>query len=99
MLSAVNSVPITIVADDLGFSSIELNKVLNRLGVQYKVGGKWCLYQNHRGKGYTENITHHYTKANGETGSKVQMYWTQAGRKFIHDIIRDKQIIPKSKRK
>lgn len=99
VLSATNAVPVSIVADDMWFSAIELNKVLNDLNVQYKVAGKWCLRQAYRGNGYTENITHYYTRSNGESGSKVQMHWTQTGRKFIHDIIRDNQIIPKSRRK
>ena len=37
-----------------------LNQKLYDLGVQYKQGDVWLLYQKHAGNGYTQSKTHQY---------------------------------------
>ena len=35
-----------------------MNKLLHELGVQYKMGNTWLLYQDYADQGYTQSKTH-----------------------------------------
>lgn len=72
----------TQIAKDFGMSGQALNALLHDLGVQYKQNGQWLLYAKYQGKGYARSVQPDkpYTKSTTK--------WTQAGKKFIHDILR-----------
>ena len=72
----------TQIAKDFGMAGQGLNALLHELGVQYKQNGQWLLYAKYQGKGYTESYQADIPHA------KPQTRWTQAGKKFIHDILR-----------
>ena len=72
----------TQIAKDFGMAGQGLNALLHDLGVQYKQNGQWLLYAKYQGKGYTESYQADIPNA------KPQTRWTQAGKKFIHDILR-----------
>ena len=72
----------TQIAKDFGMAGQGLNALLHDLGVQYKQNGQWLLYAKYQGKGYTESYQADIPHA------KPQTRWTQAGKKFIHDILR-----------
>jgi phage antirepressor YoqD-like protein len=79
------------IAKDYGLSAVKLNKILHELGVQYKQGDCWLLYQKHADKGYTQSKTH----ALDAEWSRLHTYWTQKGRLFIYDILKnEKGILP-----
>lgn len=82
------------IAKDYGKSATAFNKLLNELGVQYKQGKIWLLYQKHSNKGYTSTKTHVYSKAGGEVGTAVHTYWTQKGRLFIYDLLKNEGVLP-----
>ena len=63
-----------------------LNKLLCELGVQYKQGGVWLLYQKYADKGYTQSKT----IALPENITKMHTNWTQKGRLFIYDLLKNK---------
>jgi phage antirepressor YoqD-like protein len=46
-------VPISKIAKDYGMSGKAFNKLLHELGVQYKMGDTWLLYQQYADQGYT----------------------------------------------
>ena len=46
------------IAKDYGKSAIWLNNKLHELGIQFKQGDTWLLYQKHADKGYTQSTTH-----------------------------------------
>lgn len=73
----------TQIAKDFGMAGQGLNTLLHDLGVQYKQNGQWLLYAKYQGKGYTESYQADIPHA------KPQTRWTQAGKKFIHDILRE----------
>ena len=73
----------TQIAKDFGMAGQGLNALLHDLGVQYKQNGQWLLYAKYQGKGYTESYQADIPHA------KPQTRWTQAGKKFIHDILRE----------
>src|SRR5699024_5590363 len=86
----------TQIAKDLGIGAPTLNKKLHELGVQYKKGHRWYLYHNYQDKGYTQSKTY----AVSAEESKDHMYWTQKGKKFIFELLEEKEdILPVTKNK
>lgn len=79
------------IAKDFGLSAVALNKILHGLGIQYKQGDCWLLYQKYADKGYTQSKTH----AIDAELSKLHTYWTQKGRLFIYETLKNhKGILP-----
>lgn len=75
-----------IIAKEMGMSAVTLNKRLEMIGVQYKQHGVWVLSCSYTGKGYTENQTYPYIKSDGSVGTRIQMEWTENGRRFLHTL-------------
>lgn len=95
ILSSTNVMPMRALAKDYGQSAQWMNNKLHELGVQYKQGNTWLLYQKYATLGYTNTKTHSYTRTDGTKGSKVHTYWTQKGRLFIYELLKKENIIPK----
>lgn len=85
---------ISAIAKDYGMSGTSLNKKLHELGVQYKLGEQWLLYAKYHDKGYTFSKTQNYSRTDGSQGSKLHTYWTQKGRLFIYDLLKQNDILP-----
>jgi len=84
-------VPISKIAKDYGMSGRAFNKLLHELGVQYKMGNCWLLYQEYADQGYTQSKTHVIDAER----SVMHTYWTQKGRLFIYDLLKNKRgILP-----
>lgn len=83
-------ISVTKIAKDYGKSAMWLNKKLHDLGIQYKQGGTWLLYQNHADKGYTQSTTH----VIDEGKSRMFTKWTQKGRLFIYETLKNEGILP-----
>lgn len=75
------------ISKDYGMGAASLNKKLNELSIQYKQGGVWLLYAKYQDKGYTT------TKTFAENGH-VHTYWTQKGRLFIYELLKQNGILP-----
>ena len=84
----------TSISKDYGMSATEFNKLLHNLGVQYCQGGVWFLYQRYADKGYTQTKTHNYSKSDGTQGAKPHTYWTQKGRLFLYDFLKEHGYLP-----
>lgn len=92
ILQSESLVAISVIAKDYGMSARKLNDLLHELKVQFKQGSTWLLYQKYASKGYTQSKT--YT-IDAER-SKMHTYWTQKGRLFIYDLLKNKKgILPK----
>lgn len=78
---------ITKIAKDFGLSGRRLNEILKENKVQYKQGDIWLLYQKYAQLGYTQTRTE--LLSGGEI-AKVHTYWTQKGRLFIYDLLKNK---------
>lgn len=87
-------VSVTAIAKDYGMGAPSLNKKLHELGVQYKLGDQWLLYAKYHNKGYTFSKTQNYSRTDGSQGSKLHTYWTQKGRLFIYDLLKQQGILP-----
>ena len=82
------------IAKDYGKSAKWLNETLHDLGIQYKQGSTWLLYQKYAEQGYTRSKTHTYSGNDGNQHSKLHTYWTQKGRLFIYDLLKKNDILP-----
>lgn len=91
VLSSEGYMTVTQIAKDYGRSAKWLNGILQAEGVQYKQSGQWMLYAKFADKSYTVSGTH----AVGDN-SFVSTYWTQEGRKFIYDLLKEKyNLVPR----
>ena len=87
-------VTITQIAKDYGMSGQAMNKLLHELGVQYKQSGQWLLYSEHHGKGYTHSETFSFEKKDGTKGVVMNTKWTQKGRLFLYDLLKENGHLP-----
>ena len=94
VLECKNAIAISVIAKDYGYSALKFNELLHELGVQYKQGDTWLLYQKYAKKGYTNSKTHNYKKTDGANQAKVHTYWTQKGRLFLYELLKKKGILP-----
>ena len=81
---------VTQIAKDYGKSAVWLNNKLHELGIQFKQGGTWLLYQKYAEKGYTQSTTH----AIDDTRSRLLTKWTQKGRLAVYELLKDQDILP-----
>lgn len=81
--------PITVIAKDYGMSAQAMNKKLAELGIQYKKGSSWHLYQEYADCGYVASKTY---SNGGMTFTNTE--WTQTGRMFIYETLKSAGIIP-----
>lgn len=95
ILACKDAVAITTIAKDYGKSGKWMNAFLHQLGIQFKQGAIWLLYQKHAQNGYTCTRTHNYTGTDGSQHSKVHTYWTQKGRLFIYEQLKANGILPR----
>lgn len=82
---------ITEIAKDYGMSAREFNQLLHKYGIQFKQGKHWVLYHKYDGKGYTQYEPFAY---NDNKGVHNNLKWTQRGRKFIYDTLKEHGILP-----
>lgn len=94
VLNCKDLVTITTIAKDYGKSGQWMNETLHELGIQYKQGKIWLLYQKHAEQGYTSTKTSIYDGTDGEKHTSVHTYWTQKGRLFIYDKLKANGILP-----
>jgi len=90
ILQSKNTIPISVIAKDYGMTAASFNMLLHYLGIQYKIGGVWLLYQPYAGKGYTKTRTYFH----GESSSAMHTSWTQAGRLFLYETLKKSGIVP-----
>lgn len=95
VLQSPTLMPITAIAKDYGLSAKKLNRLLADEHIQFKQSGIWYLYAEYAKCGYTQSKTH--LLENGKT--VMHTYWTQKGRLFIYDLLKNRcQILPVIKR-
>lgn len=84
----------TQIAKDYGMSGKEMNKRLNNLKVQYKQSGQWLLYSKYQKNGYTHSETIDIEHKDGRKDVTMHTKWTQKGRLFIYDLMKNQGILP-----
>ena len=84
----------SVIAKDYGWSAIRLNEYLHKKAIQFKQGKTWLLYQKYATEGYASTKTHEHLGNDGTNHANVHTYWTQKGRRFIYDLLKNDGIVP-----
>ena len=87
-------VSISQIAKDYGMSGREMNSTLHNMRIIYKCGGQWLLYSNYQAKGYTHSETVPIQYKYGHGDVRMNTKWTQKGRLFLYDALKNKGILP-----
>ena len=87
-------VTITQIAKDYGMSGYSLNKKLNELGIQYRQSDQWLLYRKYQDKGYTFSETMQIVRSDGRPDVKMNTKWTQKGRLFLYELLKENGVLP-----
>ena len=90
ILNSKNNVPVTQIAKDYGMSAIAFNKMLHEYGIQYPIRNSWVLYAEYANLGYTQSKTYKYA----ENKAAMHTCWTQRGRLFLYDFLRERGVLP-----
>ncbi|MCI8587586.1 MAG: phage antirepressor protein [Clostridia bacterium] len=94
ILQSKNTLTVTAIAKDYGMSAIEFNKKLHDLKIQYRQSNQWFLYEKYQRCGYTHSKTTNYVRNDGTTGTKLNTEWTQKGRLFLYNKLKECGIVP-----
>lgn len=90
ILNSKNAVPVTQIAKDYGMSAVTFNKLLHELRIQFPIRNSWVLYAEYADKNYTQSKTYQI----GEDKSVMHTCWTQAGRLFLYQFLKERGILP-----
>ncbi len=99
ILASKETVATTQIAQDYGYSAKAFNVLLRNFGIQHKVGGQWILYAKFLPYGYVQSDTIATTHRNGSAGSVMHTKWTQKGRLFLYDELKEHDVFPLIERK
>ena len=94
ILNCKDLVPVTQIAKDYGLSAVQMNKILQEMGVQFNRRGMWILYQEYAKLGWTSTKTHIYTSDDGVKHAKAHTYWTQKGRIGLYELLKREGYLP-----
>lgn len=94
VLQCKDLIPTTVIAKDYGMSAQKFNEMLYRFGVQFCQSGVWVLYSKYQGCGYMKTKTHNYVDSNQVLHSREHSYWTQRGRLFLYEFLKQREILP-----
>lgn len=87
-------VTVTAIAKDYGMSAEKMNEKLHQLGIQYKQSDQWFLYSKYHNMGYTHSETIPIIRRDGRYDIKMNTKWTQKGRLFLYNILKENGIVP-----
>ena len=85
---------ITQIAKDYGMTGNALNSMLYELKIQYKQSDQWLLYKGYSGLGYTSSQTIDIVRSSGMQDVKLNTKWTQKGRMFLYELLKNNSILP-----
>lgn len=95
ILQTKDQLTTTQIAQDYGMSANKFNQLLKDLRIQRKVNSQWVLYKQYLGKGYIASRTFEYIGRDDRCHSKITTVWTQLGRKFLYDALKEREgILP-----
>ena len=94
ILASTDTITVTQIAKDYGMTAQELNKLLHENKIQFKQSGQWILYQKYAKLGYTKSYTTPITYKDGRKGDQLHTRWTQKGRLFLYELLKQKGYLP-----
>lgn len=94
ILQCKDLIAATVIAKDYGMSAKKFNAMLHDMGIQFKQGDTWVLYAKYQGNGYLKAKTCNYADTEGVQHSREHSYWTQKGRLFLYDYLKQQGVLP-----
>ena len=94
ILESTTTVTMTQIAKDYGMTAQEMNSLLHRLKVQYKQNDQWLLYSKYHKEGYVDSETIPIKHKSGIIEPKMYTKWTQKGRKFLYELLKENGVLP-----
>ena len=85
---------ISLIAKDYGMSGAGMNKLLHKLGVQYRQGGTWLLYAKYQRTGWTHSETTMVSRKDGTEKAVLNTKWTQKGRLGLYELLKANGYLP-----
>lgn len=82
------------ISKDYGMSAMKFNAELHNSRIQYLMNGQWLLYAEHQSKGYTSSKSVVITRTDGRREVKMNTQWTQKGRMFLYNFLKEKGLLP-----
>ena len=101
ILKTTNTMSVTEIAKAMGINAMKLNKLLHKLGIQFRAGGTWCLYAPYQDCGFAKLETYpkrdNLGRVCNDQGLAYGCYtvtkWTQKGRRFIYDKLNENKLL------
>lgn len=93
VLESVSCLTTTQIAKELSMTVSDLTRLLEHQKVMYKQGGHWLLYADFARKGYAKSRTNSWRDLEGELHTRTYLVWTETGRRFIHRLCHDEEIM------
>ena len=94
ILNNKSTVLTTQIALDYGMSAKAFNIMLFDKRIQHKVGDQWILYAPYISQGYMHSKPVEIHHNNGLRTIKYNSEWTQKGRLFLYDILKNYGVLP-----
>lgn len=94
ILASKGTITMTQIAADYGMSAQAMNRRLKDMRIQRRVNGQWILYSGYMAKGFVHSRTISFTRASGRQDTRMQTEWTQRGRLFLYDALKEIGILP-----
>ena len=94
ILNNPSTVTITQIAQDYGMSAKKFNQILSDFRIQHKVNKQWILYADNINKGYVQSKPTNIPLAHGTEKVVYNTEWTQKGRIFLYEKLKQAGILP-----
>lgn len=94
ILQSPSTMTVTSIAKDYGMTAIEMNQLLHELGIQYKQSQQWFLFAKYQREGYTHGKSTPFYRNDGRLDYKINTEWTQKGRLFLYEILKENGYVP-----
>ena len=89
VLLSVDCLTTTQVAKEMGMTGPELYRWLVALGIVYWQSGQYMLYADYARAGLAKGRTHCRRNRMGMVRTETYLVWTEAGRKFLHEVFEE----------
>ena len=94
ILNNPSTVTITQIVQDYGMSAKKFNQILCDFRIQHKVNKQWILYADNINKGYVQSKPTNIPLSNGTEKVVYNTEWTQKGRIFLYEKLKQAGILP-----
>ena len=93
VLDSVSCLTTTQIAKELSMTVSDLTRLLELRKVMYKQSGQWMLYADYARKGYAKSRTTARRDIEGDMHTYTRLVWTEEGRRFIHRLCHDEEVM------